>query len=175
MSLSVVSASASDAAEAGLGLLDSKAVSEAQMREYLAGKGFDQTAVDDAVSLFALRGWLDDRDYATELLRQRSSKPGMSRRKLRADMEKRGLKTAEIDAALKALDVEKPDWETQNALALLTRKIPALAQGLDSPNLTLRRKLENKLWRNLVSRGFSSDVAIFAVREALAELEGDDS
>ena len=75
MSLRVVDATADAAAEAGLSLLDRRAVTESQMRDYLAEKGFGDTAVDDVVAAFAARGWRKDRDYTGEFLRQRSQRP----------------------------------------------------------------------------------------------------
>lgn len=175
MSLRLVAASAPDAAEAGLNLLDRRAVTEAQMREYLADKGFDAVAVEDAVVLFAARGWLDDRDYATELVRQRSAKPGLSRARLRADMKKRGLQGEEIDAALEALDAKNPDWEAQNAMTFLEGKLATAKRGVSLSNSTERKKLQAKLWRYLATRGFESGLSTHVVIQLLETTGNGDS
>lgn len=171
MSLHLVASAANEAAEAGLNLLDRRAVTESQMREYLAEKGFTSEAVEEAVTLFGARGWLDDRDYATELVRQRAGKAGLSRSKLRADMEKRGLETGTVEAALRALDEESPDWETANARALLAGKLTSARRGLDIGSREGRAKLQAKLWRYLASRGFDSGLVGMLVRETMEELK----
>ncbi|EFM45959.1 regulatory protein RecX [Mobiluncus mulieris ATCC 35239] len=167
MSLHLVASAAPDAAEAGLKLLDRRAVTETQMRQHLAGKGFEAAAVNEAVALFTARGWIADGDYAGELVRQRFAKPGLSRAKLRADMEKRGLDSPEVDAALAALDQEFPQWEAQNAWNLLKGKLVGARRGLDLDCAPDRRKLQAKLWRYLATRGFDSDISRQAVRRVL--------
>ena len=176
MSLRVVDATADAAAEAGLSLLDRRAVTESQMRDYLAEKGFGDAAIDDVVAAFAARGWLNDRDYTGEFLRQRCQRPGMSRAKLAADMEKRGLDTQSISAGLAALDAENPDWETENARTLLESKLAAARRGLDLSNFDDCRKLKAKLWRYVATRGFSSALATTVVNTVMDELKlGDQS
>lgn len=167
MSLRLVDPDAQDAAEAGLSLLDRRDVTESQMREYLADKGFSADAVNDVVSAFAGRGWLNDRNYADEFLRQRASKAGMSRAKLRADMEKRGLDPEAVAASLAILDAENPDWETDNALKLLQSKLAAAQRGLDLETREGRQKLQAKLWRYGASRGFSSATMSTVVSQVL--------
>ncbi|EFU82412.1 regulatory protein RecX [Mobiluncus holmesii ATCC 35242] len=173
MSLRVVDAAADAAAEAGLSLLDRRAVTESQMRDYLAAKGFGETAIDDVVAAFAARGWLNDRDYTVEFLRQRCRRPGMSRAKLVADLEKRGLDTQSITAGIAALDAEDPEWQTENARTLLESKLAAARRGLDLSNFEDFRKLKAKLWRYLATRGFSTALATTVVNAVLDDLKAD--
>ncbi|EFL94399.1 regulatory protein RecX [Mobiluncus curtisii] len=173
MSLRVVDAAADAAAEAGLSLLDRRAVTESQMRDYLAAKGFGETAIDDVVAAFAARGWLNDRDYTVEFLRQRCRRPGMSRAKLVADLEKRGLDTQSITAGIAALDAEDPEWETENARTLLESKLAAARRGLDLSNFEDFRKLKAKLWRYVATRGFSTALATTVVNAVLDDLKAD--
>ncbi|NMW43023.1 regulatory protein RecX [Mobiluncus curtisii] len=173
MSLRVVDAAADAAAEAGLSLLDRRAVTESQMRDYLAAKGFGETAIDDVVAAFAARGWLNDRDYTVEFLRQRCRRPGMSRAKLVADLEKRGLDTQSITAGIAALDAEDPEWETENARTLLENKLAAARRGLDLSNFEDFRKLKAKLWRYVATRGFSTALATTVVNAVLDDLKAD--
>lgn len=173
MSLRVVDAAADAAAEAGLSLLDRRAVTESQMRDYLAAKGFGETAIDDVVAAFAARGWLNDRDYTVEFLRQRCRRPGMSRAKLVADLEKRGLDTQSITAGIAALDAEDPEWETENARTLLESKLAAARRGLDLSNFEDFRKLKANLWRYVATRGFSTALATTVVNAVLDDLKAD--
>ncbi|ADI67874.1 regulatory protein RecX [Mobiluncus curtisii] len=173
MSLRVVDAAADAAAEAGLSLLDRRAVTESQMRDYLAAKGFGETAIDDVVAAFAARGWLNDRDYTVEFLRQRCRRPGMSRAKLVADLEKRGLDTQSITAGIAALDAEDPEWETENARTMLESKLAAARRGLDLSNFEDFRKLKAKLWRYVATRGFSTALATTVVNAVLDDLKAD--
>lgn len=173
MSLRVVDAAADAAAEAGLSLLDRRAVTESQMRDYLAAKGFGETAIDDVVAAFAARGWLNDRDYTVEFLRQRCRRPGMSRAKLVADLEKSGLDTQSITAGIAALDAEDPEWETENARTLLESKLAAARRGLDLSNFEDFRKLKAKLWRYVATRGFSTALATTVVNAVLDDLKAD--
>lgn len=171
MTLHLVASAANEAAEAGLNLLDRRAVTESQMRDYLGEKGFSPEAVQEAVTLFGARGWLDDHDYATELIRQRASKAGLSRARLRADMEKRGLEAETIEVALAKCDEESPDWETENARIFLKGKLGAAKRGLDVDSRDGRVKLQAKLWRYLATRGFDSALVGTLVRETMEELE----
>ncbi|EFU80105.1 regulatory protein RecX [Mobiluncus curtisii] len=173
MSLRVVDAAANAVAEAGLSLLDRRAVTESQMRDYLAAKGFGETAIDDVVAAFAARGWLNDRDYTVEFLRQRCQRPGMSRAKLAADLEKRGLDTQSITAGIAALDAEDPEWETENARTLLESKLAVARRGLDLSNFEDFRKLKAKLWRYVATRGFSTALATTVVNAVLDDLKVD--
>ena len=173
MSLRVVDAAANAVAEAGLSLLDRRAVTESQMRDYLAAKGFGETAIDDVVAAFAARGWLNDRDYTVEFLRQRCRRPGMSRAKLVADLEKRGLDTQSITAGIAALDAEDPEWETENARTLLESKLAVARRGLDLSNFEDFRKLKAKLWRYVATRGFSTALATTVVNAVLDDLKAD--
>lgn len=173
MSLRVVDAAADAAAEAGLSLLDRRAVTESQMRDYLAAKGFGEAAIDDVVAAFAARGWLNDRDYTVEFLRQRCRRPGMSRAKLVADLEKRGLDTQSITAGIAALDAQDPEWETENARTLLESKLAAARRGLDLSNFEDFRKLKAKLWRYVATRGFSTALATTVVNAVLDDLKAD--
>lgn len=173
MSLRVVDAATDGAAEAGLSLLDRRAVTESQMRDYLAERGFSDTAIDDVVTAFAARGWLNDRDYTAEFLRQRSQRPGMSRAKLVADMEKRGLDAQSISAGITALDAENPDWEAENARTLLENKLAAARRGLNLSNFDDYRKLKAKLWRYVATRGFSSALATTVVNTVMDEIKLD--
>ena len=173
MSLRVVDAATEGAAEAGLSLLDRRAVTESQMRDYLAERGFSDTAIDDVVTAFAARGWLNDRDYTAEFLRQRSQRPGMSRAKLVADMEKRGLDAQSISAGITALDAENPDWEAENARTLLENKLAAARRGLNLSNFDDYRKLKAKLWRYVATRGFSSALATTVVNTVMDEIKLD--
>lgn len=173
MSLRVVDVAADAAAEAGLSLLDRRAVTESQMRDYLAAKGFGEAAIDDVVAAFAARGWLNDRDYTVEFLRQRCRRPGMSRAKLVADLEKRGLDTQSITAGIAALDAEDPEWETENARTLLESKLAAARRGLDLSNFEDFRKLKAKLWRYVATRGFSTALATTVVNAVLDDLKAE--
>ena len=173
MSLRVVDAAANAVAEAGLSLLDRRAVTESQMRDYLAAKGFGETAIDDVVAAFAARGWPNDRDYTVEFLRQRCQRPGMSRAKLAADLEKRGLDTQSITAGIAALDAEDPEWETENARTLLESKLAVARRGLDLSNFEDFRKLKAKLWRYVATRGFSTALATTVVNAVLDDLKVD--
>lgn len=173
MSLRVVDAATEGAAEAGLSLLDRRAVTESQMRDYLAERGFSDTAIDDVVTAFAARGWLNDRDYTAEFLRQRSQRPGISRAKLVADMEKRGLDAQSISAGITALDAENPDWEAENARTLLENKLAAARRGLNLSNFDDYRKLKAKLWRYVATRGFSSALATTVVNTVMDEIKLD--
>lgn len=173
MSLRVVDAATEGAAEAGLSLLDRRAVTESQMRDYLAERGFSDAAIDDVVTAFAARGWLNDRDYTAEFLRQRSQRPGMSRAKLVADMEKRGLDAQSISAGITALDAEDPDWEMENARTLLESKLAAARRGLDLNNFADCQKLKAKLWRYVATRGFSSALATTVVNNVMDEIKLD--
>lgn len=170
MSLHVVDAAQASAAEAGLDLLDRRGVTEAQMRDYLAEKGFHADAIADTVAVFAARGWLNDRDYATDLAQARVARAGTSRAKLGAAMEKRGLDPDAIAQAFAALDRKDPEWEYESAKNFLQGKAHQAARGCNLADSLEYRKLQAKLWRYLASRGFPFELSTRVVRETMEGL-----
>lgn len=157
MTLRLVDPGADEAAEEGLQLLDRRAVTEAAMREYLAQRGFGTAAIEDAVAAFTARGWLDDGDYACEMLRQYAFKAGQSRARLRAQMEKKGLDKSLIEQALSQLDQDEPQWEYDNARRFALSKYAGNLSGLDFGDRQAVTKFRQKIWRGLASRGFCAE------------------
>lgn len=171
MSLRPVADTVPAAVEAGLKLLDRRALTATQMREHLRDQGFDSDAVADAVAVFVERGWLDDSSYADVLLSEKVSRPGVSRAKIVANMQKRGLEAAVIAETLEAYERERPNWEQDNAITFLRSRAAGLYAKVDPGIPAELSKLRAKLWRYLASRGFPSEMCTQVVRQVLDELE----
>jgi len=122
--------------------------SAGELRRKLAVKQFDSEEIDAAVERLISEGMVDDRRFASAFVRSRASKL-QGPRKIRAELMRRSVGEAEIDAAL---NEEMLCW-TDIAAEWLTR------QGEDPSDYDTKAKF----YRRLVNRGFSHDQAMNAL------------
>ena len=104
-------------------------------------------------------GLLNDREYAREFLRSRLATKPMSRQKLYMDLKAHMVPEELIEEALNELP---EDAEADNALAV-ARKF--WRQMAELP-LSVRRE---RVLRRLMSRGFSTEASLSALRQAAEE------
>lgn len=136
-----------------LSMLSARAYTKKQLTDRLA-RTHGGEAADSAVESMCDWGLIDDADYAERYARELLETRGYAPRRIRYELQKRGISRADIDAALEKL--EDTD-ETGEAVRLLERKYHMLATDAD-----VRRAAA------LLGRcGYSGDVirtAIHAVR-----------
>ena len=136
-----------------LSMLSARAYTKKQLCDRLA-RTHGSEAADCAVASMCEWGLLDDTDYAERYARELLETRGYAPRRIRYELQKRGISRADTDTALEKLeDVD----ETGEAVRLLERKYHMLATDAD-----VRRAAA------LLGRcGYSGDVirtAIHAVR-----------
>ncbi|MCM3779098.1 regulatory protein RecX [Microbacterium hydrocarbonoxydans] len=142
----------------------SLSVSEARLvlRGYESnGRRLGAHEIDDVISEFERRGYLDDALLAEQLVAGGVERKGQGRVALTRALAQRGIPLEIIDAALEEL----PDDDAERALEFARTKARSLAR-LD-PDTALRR-----LVGQLARRGYNGGVAMNAAKTALAEASG---
>lgn len=139
-------------------LLAIRPLTESELRTRLsAGGKFPPSEVEEAVLRCRNRGYLNDELLASDAARFLNAGgrgQGLIRKKLRA----RGVSEEHLSAALSALS---PEDEADAARSAGMTKLRLLSREKDA------RKKREKLFRFLLSRGFSPETALDAMGELL--------
>lgn len=132
-------------------LLARRAHSERELRLKLAARGYEELEIEAAVERLKAERYLDDaalcRDLAAAYLEERK----YGYRYIRCKLRERGFAA---DIVAEALGVEDEERELAAAAAVLARKYDAQRTGPE------------KIYRFLLSRGFSESTAQRALRAA---------
>ena len=148
-----------DATDRALALIALRSHSSREVARKLAQKGIAKPAIDAAVTRLVDTGLLDDRAFTESFVRSRLVGRGQSRRKVAAELAKRGIPRAEADHALSAVAESEEVSELDQARKAAGKKVRSLAK-LEYD--VARRRLAGYLMR----QGFGGDV----VRQVTAEL-----
>ena len=151
---------ASRATEAALVFLGYRPRSEKEVRDRLRRGGFEQEAIDHAISRLHEWRYLDDADFARRWVENRAAHRPRGRRLLQQELRHKGIDT---ETAREAIDDAALD-ETGAAEELARRRLPAYTG--DDP-AAMRRRLGAYLAR----RGYGYDVIRAALDRALGEPE----
>ena len=90
---------------------------EAELRTKLADKGYDSEAIDDAVAYAYSYGYINDRRFAENYLRVKSSSKSL--RQIRFDLRQKGVDGAIIEELLS----EAGDSDEQLARSLIEKRM----------------------------------------------------
>jgi len=140
-----------------LKILGNRNYSEQEMRKKLTGKGESEENAEEAVRWLVELGYIDDSNYAGQIVRHYTSK-GYGEARVRAELFKRGIPRDLWDEKLAEIDDDETD---DFALEFLRSKL----RGSDDKD-DLRRASDA-----LVRRGFSYDDARAAIGRYLEWLE----
>ena len=145
-------------------LLAARPLTESELRTRLsAGGKFPPSEVEEAVLHCRDRGYLNDALLASDAARFLNAGgrgQGLIRKKLRA----RGVSEENLNAALGGLSAED---EAGAALSAGMTKLRLLAREKDM------RKKKEKLFRFLISRGFSPETALDTISKLLKDMPED--
>jgi regulatory protein len=151
-----------------LDLLEARQRSTRDLQRRLSLKGFEKAQVEGAIRRLTALGFLNDANYASELVGSKLVRGGMSKRRVSQELFRHGVARDLADAAISEAVEENQVDEHEAALDVARRRIGKL-RGLDAD--TQRRRLYSFLAR----RGYDGDVVAKAVRQVLTEpSEGDD-
>jgi regulatory protein len=155
---------ASRATEAALVFLGYRPRSEKEVRDRLRRGGYQQEAIEHAITRLHEWRYLDDADFARRWVENRTAHRPRGKRLLQQELRHKGI---DGETARDAIDEADLD-ETGAAEALARRRLPAYAG--DDP-AAIRRRLGAYLAR----RGYGYDVIRLALDRALGEAddEGD--
>jgi regulatory protein len=146
--------------------LSRSALTESQLRQYLARKNAEPALIDSVIQDFIRAKLINDEDYAEMFVRFRRQMKSTGPAVLRQDLRKRGLAEHVIESAVEARDGD----DMELACSLAQRKAHSM-RNLDS-EVRFRR-----IYSFLVRRGYSSSVAIAATKsanaDAVSDVEGD--
>ncbi len=145
-----------------LRILDRRALSEADLKLKLRNAGFADDDISEAVARATALGCCDD--FALAGWRARACAEGNhGLRRIKENLRKSHVSEAALEAAL----AEQAGDEPARAVRACQYKLRCLARESDSG-----RKRE-KVLRFLLARGFSMDIALTTVNEALSGEAGD--
>lgn len=141
-----------------LDLLSRRSHFERELERKLAQRGYDADDVADTLGRLRDQGFIDDRRTAAEFVRGRLARAPEGRRRLRAELSRRGVVG---DVITEVLEVETEDDDRDLARAAAerwrrTRSRPGRAPDLEKAALA----------RHLAGRGFS-ERAVYSVLDEL--------
>jgi regulatory protein len=132
-------------------------------RKQLADKLRQRNCPDDVAQAVLDRmtqvGLVDDEAYAGMLVRSQQAGRGLARRALARELRTRGVDDETANATLEAID---PEDERDRAAQLVAKRLKTM-HGLDP--LVQTRRLAGMLAR----KGYSGELAMSVIREAIAE------
>ena len=143
----------------GLAMLASRARSARELRLGLLRKREPEPLVDAAVARLLVTGALNDELFARQFVRSRITRAGFSKRRLQAELARRGVERSAVDAAIAEVREEEQIDPAETLQRLAARKLRTMSK-LDEA--TRRRRL----YAFLARRGYESH----EIREALAKI-----
>jgi len=148
-----------DAERLSMRALGRKGVSESEMRQVLTKQDLDPDVVEHEVARLTRVGLLDDVALATDLVDRLHDRKGLGRQGVVAELRRRGIDQAAIEAALDAA-ADDADDEFVRAIELAEKRAGQM-RGLD------RATAERRLSGFLMRKGYGSGVVRVAVARAL--------
>jgi regulatory protein len=138
-----------------LKMLGRRELSEAQVRQRLARKEYDEDAIDEAVARLISERAIDDNRVADAIARTETSFRKRGKLRVKRKIESAGIASSTakraVDDVFDALD---PDALLDSALAKRLRHGHAIADDREF----------NRLYRYMVGQGFESDRVLAALR-----------
>ncbi len=154
------------ARRAALKMLERRALSRAELRQKLIGKGHDVDVVDGVVAALAGERHVDDRALAESVVRLELRRMPAGTRLLEAKLARRGIGEALArEVVAEAVRAREGDADAE---VVARRKLRGLPSGLAVE--VKRRRLLGVLSR----RGFTGEEARGAVERVLGAESGDD-
>ena len=141
------------ASEKAAAYINIKPRTEYQMKKYLEGKGFVEDVVSEVVNQLKEYNYIDDEEYASMYFRYGFEK-GRGVERIKRELAEKGVRSDDIAIAYEELE-EVPD---QVAAAMEIAQSVISTIDIDELDYDEKRKLQAKIGRRLMSRGFSSDV-----------------
>ncbi|MGG7305561.1 regulatory protein RecX [Curtobacterium sp. AB451] len=148
-----------DAERLSMRALGRKGVSESELRTMLTKNDLDPDVVEFEIQRLTRVGLVDDVALATDLVDRLHDRKGLGRQGVVAELRRRGIDQAAIDAALEAAADDEDD-EFVRAIELAQKRAGQL-RGLD------RATAERRLSGFLMRKGYNGGVVRIAVERAL--------
>lgn len=131
-----------------------RARSRAEVERYLRGKGFSAEAIEAAVQRLFDEGYLGDEAFAQTWVDDRQRLKPKSRRALRYELKKKGLRQADIDAALEAVDEDDAAWRAIEPKLWQWRGLDEMSFKKKAGGFLSRRGFNYEIVRNTLERAW---------------------
>ena len=144
-------------------LLSGQDYSEYKIRKKLRSKGFEQIEIDETVERLIAKSYLREEEYKRVLVKRLMRKgkaDGLIKRQI--EQEKLHIDTAELEELREESGTPKEEMIAQ----LVEKKMRGKTWPTDRAEL---QKLQQKIYRFLLSRGFSFDDAKAAVKASRSD------
>ena len=148
------------AAERAAAYINIKPRTAYQVNKYLKEKGYDDDVIDDVVNQLKEYHYIDDINYA-EMYFQYGFDKGRGVARIKRELLEKGIAHDVIDEVYDSLE-EIPD---QKEMAMEIALFMIKDTNLDGLDYDEKRRLQAKIGRRLISRGFSSDIAYKVIGE----------
>lgn len=140
-------------------LLGRRMHSASELRRKLWNKDYEQKLIDEVIQDLKNNGYLNDEDFISEFVAEKTKTKSWSTKKVKTELLKRGIDNKLIDEMLKGM---QRDSDVENAMKLATKKYDQLIKKkLEA------RELRNKLSAFLFSKGFEYDLIKEVCRKLL--------
>ncbi len=150
------------ASEKAATYINIKPRTEFQMKKYLKEKGFEEEVVSEVVNQLKEYRYIDDIEYASMYFRYGFEK-GRGVERIKRELAEKGVRSDDIAIAYEDLE------EVPNQVDTAIEIAQSIISGIDIDELEYdeKRKLQAKIGRRLMSRGFSSDVVYMVINRVL--------
>ena len=133
--------------------------SASELKRKLWNKDYEQKLIDEVIEDLSKNGYIDDKEFISVFVAEKSKTKNWSRRRIKSELLKRGLNKILIDKILS----EQPDEsDFESAIIVAKKKFEMLSKR----NLELK-ELRNKLSTYLLSKGFNYEIIKDVVNQIL--------
>lgn len=131
--------------------------SEKELKDKLLLKGYDKDSIEKTMEFLKEYNFLSDNNYTKMYVKDKSKFQGKN--KIKFDLYRKGIDEEIIQEELSSIDEED---EREVAYNLVLKKYNVIAKRESD-----KYKLSQKLYRYIVSKGYSYDIASYAIKKAL--------
>lgn len=131
---------------------------EKEIRDKLRLKGYEDNAIDYSIEFLKKYNFLNDQNYAKAFIKDKLNSIGSQ--KIKYSLIQKGISREIIDEELYDLDKENE----KNIAFNIAKKKLNLIKGKESDNY----KISGKLFRYLISKGYSADITNAVVKEIMS-------
>lgn len=140
---------------AALRIVEKTYKSEKELKDKLLLKGYDKDSIEKSIEFLKEYGFINDNNFAKLYIKDKNRTQGKS--KIKYDLIKKGISEDIIESSISNID---EDDERDNAYNIAIKKYNVIAKREDD-----KYKLSQKLFRFLLSKGYSYDTVSYVVRK----------
>lgn len=140
---------------AALRIVEKTYKSEKELKDKLLLKGYDKHSIEKSIEFLKEYGFINDISFAKLYIKDKNRTQGKS--KIKYDLIKKGISEDIIESSISNIDEEA---ERDNAYNIAIKKYNVIAKREDD-----KYKLSQKLFRFLLSKGYSYDTVSYVVRK----------